>query len=585
MARRAKRRKGGPSYEEVMESIDEKESAKPLTKKQEEQERRKKLRLEAESEKESKTPKLNVKTVSSAVFGKNEDFSKSIKSIHGTISKLTGHVRKAVIRIKDLESRTEKVEEGNANNSEKITRIKNILQSQKSKIGEKIPGSDKDTIEKTLIETNKILVQIQQELMRSSALRAKEEKEKVDKQKRGVSRAKLRKEELDLEKSSRKIKKSIGEKSEDAVEPVKGIFDRIMDFVKTISLGIAGNAIFEWLKNKENIEKVKGWFSWIKDNWKWMAAVVGAIALIPVVTTIAGILGPLGAIVGFLLKGIPVLIGVLTNPVFLGVAAGAGLLFGMKAAIDTVQKKASGGQAHYDAFNQLKEELKEKGISVIGSGKDEKFALAVNRRGRITETVSGSGTEEQKALVETYKKRRDALIANRDAMRAEMDKQKDAVVPVMKEVQTTGRERRNASTKMVEDRQATEKLRNEAESKVRAQFEANIQGILEARKMGGPVSSGTPYIVGEKGPEIFIPNMSGSVVNNYRTEKIYQMISSRKKGRGGINLVNLPPITNQLPPPELPAMGDQATDVDEISSVNMADPYRQLTPMLYGITV
>ena len=40
-----------------------------------------------------------------------------------------------------------------------------------------------------------------------------------------------------------------------------------------------------------------------------------------------------------------------------------------------------------------------------------------------------------------------------------------------------------------------------------------------------------------------------------------------------------------MPPPELPPMGGQATDVPSISSVNMADPYRQLSPMLYGITV
>jgi hypothetical protein len=181
--------------------------------------------------------------------------------------------------------------------------------------------------------------------------------------------------------------------------------------------------------------------------------------------------------------------------------------------------------------------------------------------------------------------RRDALIANRDAMRAEMDKQKDAVVPITKTVPTSGRERKIGPTKTIEDREATNKLRNEAENKVRAQFEENIQGILEARKMGGPVSSGTPYIVGEKGPELFIPNINGSVVNNYRTEKIYKIISSKRKGSGGINMINLPPITNELPIPEIPIPTGAETDVPDISSINMADPYRQLTPFLYGITV
>ena len=31
---------------------------------------------------------------------------------------------------------------------------------------------------------------------------------------------------------------------------------------------------------------------------------------------------------------------------------------------------------------------------------------------------------------------------------------------------------------------------------------------------GGPVSAGRPYMVGEAGPELFVPNRSGSVVAN-----------------------------------------------------------------------
>ena len=34
------------------------------------------------------------------------------------------------------------------------------------------------------------------------------------------------------------------------------------------------------------------------------------------------------------------------------------------------------------------------------------------------------------------------------------------------------------------------------------------------RASGGPVSGGSPYIVGERGPELFVPNMSGSIVPN-----------------------------------------------------------------------
>jgi hypothetical protein len=38
---------------------------------------------------------------------------------------------------------------------------------------------------------------------------------------------------------------------------------------------------------------------------------------------------------------------------------------------------------------------------------------------------------------------------------------------------------------------------------------------IEAREMGGPVSSNRPYLVGEKGPEIFVPRNAGGIVPNH----------------------------------------------------------------------
>jgi hypothetical protein len=43
---------------------------------------------------------------------------------------------------------------------------------------------------------------------------------------------------------------------------------------------------------------------------------------------------------------------------------------------------------------------------------------------------------------------------------------------------------------------------------------AGVGRSIEARAMGGPVSSGSPYLVGEKGPELFVPGSSGQIVNN-----------------------------------------------------------------------
>jgi hypothetical protein len=38
---------------------------------------------------------------------------------------------------------------------------------------------------------------------------------------------------------------------------------------------------------------------------------------------------------------------------------------------------------------------------------------------------------------------------------------------------------------------------------------------VEKKAKGGPVSGGSPYIVGEKGPELFVPNSSGNIVPNH----------------------------------------------------------------------
>jgi phage-related minor tail protein len=37
---------------------------------------------------------------------------------------------------------------------------------------------------------------------------------------------------------------------------------------------------------------------------------------------------------------------------------------------------------------------------------------------------------------------------------------------------------------------------------------------LPGRAAGGPVSAGSAYLVGEQGPEVFMPNTSGSIIPN-----------------------------------------------------------------------
>lgn len=41
-----------------------------------------------------------------------------------------------------------------------------------------------------------------------------------------------------------------------------------------------------------------------------------------------------------------------------------------------------------------------------------------------------------------------------------------------------------------------------------------IGGLFSPKALGGPVSGGTPYLVGERGPELFVPSGSGTIIPN-----------------------------------------------------------------------
>jgi hypothetical protein len=57
---------------------------------------------------------------------------------------------------------------------------------------------------------------------------------------------------------------------------------------------------------------------------------------------------------------------------------------------------------------------------------------------------------------------------------------------------------------------------------------------LEGREMGGPVSANTPYVVGEKGPEIFVPRNTGGIVpNGYNAGGMIKMMLMQLLGYQG----------------------------------------------------
>jgi hypothetical protein len=63
-------------------------------------------------------------------------------------------------------------------------------------------------------------------------------------------------------------------------------------------------------------------------------------------------------------------------------------------------------------------------------------------------------------------------------------------------------------------------------------------GLAGARAMGGPVSAAKAYLVGEKGPEVFVPGMSGNIIPNNNLGSLMSR-SSGSSGGGGTTIVNI----------------------------------------------
>lgn len=493
-----------------------------------------------------KTLKLNVSTIKSPLSGGGSSLGRVGQEGTSKVGTLAKIVRKNRIAINSLvKSQESQKETSNSfiksqkGQDEKITRIKNILQTKKQNVGKKLPT---ENINNSLAETNKILIAIQNQLALQSQNDRREEKEERRRESTAESKRKLKREESALEKTAKGIGKAVGKLALKIVQPIGGIFDKILEFVTLLGAGIATNAAFGWFKDEENRKKLTKFFNILKENWTTIALIAGALT--------GGIL--IAKIIGFVfaLKGLSAF---LLNPLTLtAIGLLAATVFAMTA------KTTSENLASIVGDDDNKRRQMIKGFEQMREMDDEKL-----------KQVSG---QEPRGFRAELNKQIYFLKTGRPLL---YDRGKKGLFPPSY--------RKMADSATFREKMAFSEFVDKG---------ARVQGMLEGpavvqpieqRERGGPVTAGQPYLVGEGGPEIFSPNINGSIVNNMRTEKIVQTLSSDIGG--GINMIEFPPITNQLPPPEIPVPSGPATEVPEVSSVNLADPYRQLTPMLYGITV
>ena len=190
-----------------------------------------------------------------------------------------------------------------ANNEKKITLLKNIFKAQRSEIGEKIKPkisnlelSLNETTEILTTITNKLALDMSQRLADQKALFDAERKKNID-DKKNASESKLE------EKKKSKIGSRIAKK---VLKPFGNLFDNIINLAGILGGGLLATNLIGNINNEEFREKLEGIYNWTEKNWKALA--VGA-----------GILGGIligGAITSFI-SSMGVVIGVVTNPLFL----------------------------------------------------------------------------------------------------------------------------------------------------------------------------------------------------------------------------------------------------------------------------
>ena len=180
-----------------------------------------------------------------------------------------------------------------ANNSRKITSLKNILKSQKIDIGEKLKNLEVEKQDKT--ETSEELASINATLqsignilstdyegrIESAKERNKELKNKKQNRLRAAAEGSV--------ESVKKIGRGLGKK---IISPVQQSGSAILKALSLLGLGVIGNTIFESLKTDFGQKKLGEFFDFLKNNWKWIVGtIVGITGVLALGTLIGAIKG------------------------------------------------------------------------------------------------------------------------------------------------------------------------------------------------------------------------------------------------------------------------------------------------------
>lgn len=295
-----------------------------------------------------------------------------------------------------------------ANNEKKITILKNIIQTNRSNIGEKITPK-MSSLQESLMVTNEVLVDIARQLEEDFDSRVDEKKLLL--QKSRAEKLEIRRQNFEERLETKKTEKTVATAARKTIKPLGNIFSKIFSLVKILGTGLLINAVVG------NFDKIIGFFSGdtfkniqtkltqayqlINKHMGLIVAVGAGLVALSLVGTIANIVS-LGA--GML--------SILANPLFI---AGVGIILaasmqglgrGEKQTLDELEKMGGFTQENR---NKLIEKLKEQKSNLtpleilqgVGSEIDERIKFLETGEygyGKDPKVFDFSSVEKMKSL-------------------------------------------------------------------------------------------------------------------------------------------------------------------------------------------
>jgi len=452
-----------------------------------------------------------------------------------------------------LRSLKEQVDSGGEVRAAKRRKSKKSFSEIKAEIDAKKINKDKllgtKGVQKTnalLMESNKILMDIASVISTDFTTRIDGEKQELRDLQSKRQKGEVAEKEGKLEGKGQSTNK-ISAAAQKMMQPIMGAFDKIKELVSIIGLGILGNAALEFLKDPANLEKVKGFFDFIAKHWKWVLGGLGVLVALkfvgPIITLVKVVRKAVKILLKFgkFVKNLPKRLRVTRKLIQRAFKKKFGTKVGTKIGTKIGQKvtkkvatKTATKVAVKSAGKGLGKSVLKK-IPLVGLGLGAAFAIDRLRggdwSGALMELGSGAasmipgvGTAVSVAL--------DAGLIAKDVVDAK-------------------------------NQEATE------------------GGEVTARKTGGNISKGKPYLVGEGGPELFKPNISGSLLRAGATAETLKTLAEDESPN--IIQMDLPAIKSA--PPTVPTKSVPANEVELISPVNTLNEYMLVVPDLLGISV